>query len=193
MTSGASAVNASRDAVWRSLQRRVTGYYRAPAARRLASHESARLIPRPLRAGDRRSTGHPEGHRDAARDAGRSGGAAPPPATAAARGRPGAARRARPPDPNGQWKIDGTAPLNGNEEWKQVDDGLARARAHREDLLQGRVRLDRPDRPARPLPRVGPLHAAQARASTAAAPRPSSRTSSRTSTSCCASASTAAS
>lgn len=36
---------------------------------------------------------------------------------------------ARPPrpstKPNGQWKIDGAAPLNGNEEWKQVDDGLA--------------------------------------------------------------------
>ena len=36
---------------------------------------------------------------------------------------------ARPPRPstrpNGQWKIDGTAPLNGNEEWKQVDNGLA--------------------------------------------------------------------
>ncbi len=27
--------------------------------------------------------------------------------------------------PNGQWKIDGKAPLNGNEEWKQVDDGLS--------------------------------------------------------------------
>ena len=27
--------------------------------------------------------------------------------------------------PNGQWKVDGTAPLNGNEEWKQVDDGLS--------------------------------------------------------------------
>jgi sulfite reductase (ferredoxin) len=27
--------------------------------------------------------------------------------------------------PHGQWKIDGNAPLNGNEEWKQVDDGLA--------------------------------------------------------------------
>lgn len=37
--------------------------------------------------------------------------------------------RARPPRPssrpNGQWKIDGTTPLNGNEEWKQVDDGLS--------------------------------------------------------------------
>jgi sulfite reductase (ferredoxin) len=36
---------------------------------------------------------------------------------------------ARPPrpssKPNGQWKIDGHAPLNGNEEWKQVDDGLS--------------------------------------------------------------------
>lgn len=27
--------------------------------------------------------------------------------------------------PNGQWKIDGTSPLNGNEEWKQVDNGLS--------------------------------------------------------------------
>jgi len=26
---------------------------------------------------------------------------------------------------NGQWKVDGTAPLNGNEVWKQEDDGLA--------------------------------------------------------------------
>ncbi|MGW9632234.1 nitrite/sulfite reductase [Agromyces sp. NPDC055520] len=38
-------------------------------------------------------------------------------------------RPARPPRPasrpHGQWKIDGTAPLNGNEEWKQVDDGLS--------------------------------------------------------------------
>ena len=27
--------------------------------------------------------------------------------------------------PNGQWKVDGTAPLNANEEWKQQDGGLA--------------------------------------------------------------------
>ncbi|MEJ1154150.1 nitrite/sulfite reductase [Microbacterium marmarense] len=27
--------------------------------------------------------------------------------------------------PNGQWNIDGKAPLNANEEWKQVDNGLA--------------------------------------------------------------------
>lgn len=36
-----------------------------------------------------------------------------------------AARPPRPSSrPNGQWKIDGTTPLNGNEEWKQVDNGL---------------------------------------------------------------------
>jgi hypothetical protein len=38
-----------------------------------------------------------------------------------------------------------------------------RARAHREHLLQGRVRLHRSHRPARTLPRLGSLHAAQAR------------------------------
>ncbi|MBF4461213.1 MULTISPECIES: nitrite/sulfite reductase [unclassified Rathayibacter] len=27
--------------------------------------------------------------------------------------------------PNGQWLVDGTAPLNANEEWKQADGGLA--------------------------------------------------------------------
>ncbi|WP_407643582.1 nitrite/sulfite reductase [Agromyces kandeliae] len=39
------------------------------------------------------------------------------------------ARDIRPPRPstrpNGQWKVDGTAPLNANEEWKQEDGGLA--------------------------------------------------------------------
>ncbi|WP_125610533.1 nitrite/sulfite reductase [Specibacter cremeus] len=34
--------------------------------------------------------------------------------------------RARPAaKPHGQWKVDGTAPLNGNEAWKQEDDGLS--------------------------------------------------------------------
>lgn len=37
--------------------------------------------------------------------------------------------RVRPPrpssKPNGQWKVDGTTPLNANEEWKQQDGGLA--------------------------------------------------------------------
>lgn len=39
-----------------------------------------------------------------------------------------AARPARPPRaarPNGQWKVDGIAPLNGNEVWKQEDGGLS--------------------------------------------------------------------
>ena len=26
--------------------------------------------------------------------------------------------------PHGQWKVDGTAPLNANETWKQEDNGL---------------------------------------------------------------------
>ena len=35
-------------------------------------------------------------------------------------------RPARPASrPHGQWKVDGTEPLNGNEEWKQVDNGLS--------------------------------------------------------------------
>ena len=34
-------------------------------------------------------------------------------------------RPSRPPTkPHGQWKVDGTEPLNGNEEWKQQDGGL---------------------------------------------------------------------
>ena len=44
--------------------------------------------------------------------------------TGAPAGRP--ARPVRPSSkPHGQWKIDGTTPLNANEEWKQVDEGLA--------------------------------------------------------------------
>ena len=43
--------------------------------------------------------------------------------------RPTARAGERPPRPasrpHGQWKVDGTTPLNGNEEWKQVDDGLS--------------------------------------------------------------------
>ncbi|MEP7765676.1 nitrite/sulfite reductase [Sanguibacter sp. 25GB23B1] len=35
------------------------------------------------------------------------------------------ARPARAARPNGQWKVDGTAPLNGNEVWKQEDGGLS--------------------------------------------------------------------
>lgn len=45
----------------------------------------------------------------------------------AAAERPRAAVRPPRPSskPNGQWKVDGTTPLNGNEEWKQVDNGLS--------------------------------------------------------------------
>jgi sulfite reductase (ferredoxin) len=35
------------------------------------------------------------------------------------------AARQRSSKPNGQWKIDGTEPLNGNEAWKQEDGGLS--------------------------------------------------------------------
>lgn len=35
------------------------------------------------------------------------------------------ARPARAARPNGQWAIDGTEPLNGNEKWKQEDGGLS--------------------------------------------------------------------
>ena len=102
-------------------------------------------------------------------------------------------RPARPASrPHGQWKVDGTEPLNANEEWKQEDNGLNVRERIEQRLLQGRVRLDRPDRPARPLPLVGPLHAAQARHRRRPDRDRSSRTSSRTSTSCSACASTAA-
>ena len=47
--------------------------------------------------------------------------------TATAETRPAARTRpARPSSrPNGQWKVDGTTPLNANEEWKQQDGGLS--------------------------------------------------------------------
>ena len=61
----------------------------------------------------------------------------------------------------------------------------------REHLLPARLRLHRRRRPARPVPLVGPLHAAQARARRRQDRRRSSRRSSTTSTSCSASASTA--
>ena len=35
------------------------------------------------------------------------------------------ARPARAARPNGQWKVDGTEPLNANEKWKQEDGGLS--------------------------------------------------------------------
>ncbi|PDQ36302.1 MAG: sulfite reductase [Candidatus Lumbricidophila eiseniae] len=46
-------------------------------------------------------------------------------ATAVTGARAGGVRPPRASErPNGQWKIDGTTPLNGNEEWKQADGGL---------------------------------------------------------------------
>ena len=82
------------------------------------------------------------------------------------------------------------------ERQRAVQEGRRRAATSgpgsRTSTSTARLRLDRPGRPARPVPLVGPLHPAHARASTAARPRCSSRRSSTTSTSCCGSASTAA-
>ena len=97
------------------------------------------------------------------------------------------------PKGEGQWALGHREPLNANERIKKDDDGLnVRARIETIYAKRGFASID-PQRPARPVPLVGPLHPAQARASTAAARPRSSRTSSTTSTSCCASASTAAS
>ncbi|MGA7207130.1 MAG: nitrite/sulfite reductase, partial [Specibacter sp.] len=52
-----------------------------------------------------------------------------PPASAAASAAetaPARPARTRPAaKPHGQWKVDGTAPLNANEVWKQEDGGLS--------------------------------------------------------------------
>ncbi|WP_415115201.1 nitrite/sulfite reductase [Microbacterium sp.] len=62
-------------------------------------------------------------------------------ARATPRGRP--ARAAR---PNGQWKVDGTAPLNANEEWKQQDGGLSvRARIENVYAAGGFASIDPTD------------------------------------------------
>ncbi|MBF0816153.1 nitrite/sulfite reductase [Microbacterium paludicola] len=48
--------------------------------------------------------------------------------------------------PNGQWLVDGTAPLNANEEWKQVDDGLnVRARIENDYAQGGFASIDPTD------------------------------------------------
>ena len=103
----------------------------------------------------------------------------PPPAAQAARRGPVGARPPRAAEPQ-----------RADQEGRRP---AQRPGPDREHLRPPRLRLHRPGRPARPVPLVGPLHPAQGRASTAAAPRSSSRTSSTTSTSCCGSASTAAS
>ena len=71
--------------------------------------------------------------------------------------------RPRAHKPHGQWAVDGTAPLNGNEEWKQDDNGLNVRERIETIYSKGGFDSHRPHRPARPLPLVGPLHAAQAR------------------------------
>ncbi|MDQ6752586.1 MAG: nitrite/sulfite reductase [Actinomycetota bacterium] len=57
------------------------------------------------------------------------------------------ARSARPASkPHGQWKIDGTAPLNANEVWKQEDGGLScRARIETIYAKQGFDSIDSDD------------------------------------------------
>ncbi len=56
---------------------------------------------------------------------------------------PGRADRpARPASrPHGQWKVDGTEPLNANEEWKQEDDGLNVRERIEHVYSEGRLRL----------------------------------------------------
>ena len=55
-------------------------------------------------------------------------------------------RPARAAKPNGQWKVDGTAPLNANEELKQADDGLnVRERIERIYAHQGFDSIDPDD------------------------------------------------
>ena len=106
--------------------------------------------------------------------------------------------RVRPPrasssKPNGQWKIDGTAPLNGNEEWKQQGGGLEVRERIESTYAKGGF-ATRSTRPICTADSAGGVCIRSASpASMAAAPRPSSPPSSRTSTSCCASASTGAS
>ncbi|PJI94820.1 nitrite/sulfite reductase [Luteimicrobium subarcticum] len=62
-----------------------------------------------------------------------------PPARADRAARPAGERPARPAArPHGQWKVDGTTPLNGNEKWKQEDGGLSvRARIEETYSKQG--------------------------------------------------------
>ena len=102
-------------------------------------------------------------------------------------------RPARPASrPHGQWKVDGTEPLNANEEWKQVDNGLSvRDRIERVYSKGGFASIDPTDLHGRF--RVWGLYTQRKPGIDGGRTRPSSRTSSRTSTSCSACASTAGS
>ena len=88
----------------------------------------------------------------------------------------------------GQWAVSGRMPLTAGEQAKQDDDGLhVRARIETRYAREGFDGIDPADL-RQPVPLVGALHPATARASTAAAPARWSPRSSRTGTSCCGSA-----
>ena len=70
----------------------------------------------------------------------------------------------------GQWALGYREPLNTNERDQEGRRRAQRPRPDHRHLLQARLRLDRPRRPARPVPLVGAVHPAPARASTAARP-----------------------
>ena len=67
----------------------------------------------------------------------------------------------RPKRGEGQWALGYTEPLNKNEQSKKDDDPLNVRDRILQHLLQARLRLDRPGRPARPVPLDGPLHPAR--------------------------------
>ena len=64
------------------------------------------------------------------------------------------------PRGQGQWALGHREPLNANERIKKDDDGLHVPAADRDHLPLHRLRRHRPQRPARPDPLVGPVHAA---------------------------------
>src|SRR6266851_4860482 len=60
----------------------------------------------------------------------------------------------------------GPRPLRTTQRRRAVQEGRPgpqRPNAHPDPVRAGRVRLDRPDGPARPVPLVGPVHPAQTR------------------------------
>ena len=71
-----------------------------------------------------------------------------------------AARPGRPAaKPHGQWKVDGTAPLNANETWKQEDNGLNVRERIESGAPAGFDSIDSTDGPPA-VPLVKSLHSA---------------------------------
>ena len=71
-------------------------------------------------------------------------------------------RPAKRPSGEGQWALGYREPLNANEQFKKDDDPL-NVRARIENIYaKQRLRQHRQERPARPVPLVGPLHPARA-------------------------------